>query len=236
MKPLFFIISIFFLLFTACKKSEGDTTRVVLYNASYSTSGLSAAWNGTGINASPLSQGQSSGQAGDLYAFLPAGTNNITVASGTTTIFDKNAYTAAGNAYTLLVYDTSAKSASLNTLLLTDDLTLPDTTAAKCRFINCAPDTMTLIPVMLNKADTFAFPNGSFIGRTPAATSIQGFATIKKGRYRFLLVQNVTGIIQYSAADSVTLTPQSIYSFIYSGLKTGSGPTGIKLSMLTHTK
>lgn len=236
MKQFLFFIITACVVATACKKSAGGSTRLVVYNATHSIAGLSAAWNGNGITANPLAQAQFSGSATAPYVSLPAGTNNVLVRTTSKVFFDKNAYTAAGNAYTLLVYDTSKTDSSLNILLLTDNLTLPDTASAKCRIINCVADTTTLRAVLLNKKDTLAFPatGSSFIGRAPATSTVQAFASVKKGTYRFLMVENYTGLIVYTAPDSIALTAQSIHSLLYSGLKTGVGAAGIKFNAITH--
>lgn len=233
---LFFIIAAGCLFVTACKKSEGGTTRLFVYNATHSIAGLSANWNGNSITTNPLAQAQFSGSATAPYVPLPAGTNNIVARTTNKVFLDKNAYTAVGNAYTLLVYDTSKTDSSLSTLLLTDDLTLPDTASAKCRVINCVADTTTLLAVLLNKKDTLAFPAtaSSFIGRAPATSTVQAFASVKKGTYLFLMVEKYTSLIVYTATDSVALTAQSIHSLFYSGLKTGTGAAGIKFNAITH--
>jgi hypothetical protein len=218
----------------ACKKSGSGSTKLALYNATHSIAALSASWSGIGINANPLAQAQSSGSATTPYVQLPAGTNNIVVTAGSRTFFDKNAFAAFGNAYTLLVYDTSSADSTLNTLLLTDDLTLPDTASAKCRFINCVPDTMSINFFLVNKVDTFAIQNASFIGRIPLASSVQPFGNVKRGTYKPYLVQAATRLAFFTTTDSITLTRQSIYSFIYSGLKTGTGARGIKFNIINH--
>jgi len=234
MKQCFLLLTVCCLLFVACKKTEGGTTRIIFYNGTYSIAALQGAWNGGSLTANPLAQAQYAGSAAAPYLALPAGTNNITVTAGARTFLDKNAYTAMGNNYTLLVYDTAAKDSSVNTLLLADDLTLPDTANAKCRFINCAPDTTQLVPVIYNKIDTLAFSTGNFIGNKPSASAVQPFANVKKGKYAFVIVQKPTGIPVFAATDSLSFTSQSIYSLIYSGLKTATGARGIKFNLLMH--
>jgi hypothetical protein len=236
MKQYLIILSACCLLAVACKKSEGGSSRFAFYNATHSIAALTFAFNGTDITtASALAQGQSSGSSLTPYGSLPAGTNNFIAKAGTRTFLNNNAYTVAGSAYTFLSYDSTATDSSVHTIFLLDDLALPDTASAKCRFINCAADTMVLVPVLLNNRDTLALPNGSFIGKNPSASTVQSFVNVKKGKYKFFLVQQASpNAIVFTGTDSLSLIGQSIYSFIYSGLKAATGAKGIKFNIITH--
>src|SRR5262245_51476476 len=96
---LFFFASIFLLTtgFISCKKTEDITTKLLLHNATYDLTDLTASWNGNNITVSALAQGQTTGTAAASYQLLAAGTNNINLQSANTTLYNKNIYAAAGN-------------------------------------------------------------------------------------------------------------------------------------------
>lgn len=218
--------------FAACKKSAGGTTRLLVHNASISTTNLAVLWGGVSVTSSALAQGQTTGAAAAPYVSLPAGTANIVLKSGTTVLLDKNIYGGAATNSSVLVYNGSAGASSLSVVLMTDDLTLPDTAYANYRIINCVPDTAADI-ILRNATDTITVSGKAFIGTTTSGSSLQAFATIKHGTYKPLIYKAGTTTPLLSA-DSVVLGAQKAYSLIYSGLSTASGAGGLKLSLIYH--
>jgi hypothetical protein len=218
--------------FAGCKKSAGGTTRLLVHNASFATTDLSVLWGGASVTPSALAQGQTTGTAAAPYVSLPAGTTSIVLKSGATVLLDKNIYGAAAGNSSVLVYNGSAASSSLSVVLMTDDLTLPDTAYAQYRVINCVPDTAVDI-ILRNATDTITVSGDAFIGTTTAGSSLQTFATIKHGTYKPLIYKAGTTTSLLSA-DSVVLGSQKAYSLIYSGLSTASGTGKLKLSLIYH--
>lgn len=229
-----FIISC---LFYSCKKSDGGVANFMLVNGTYSVNSLTAAINGTAINASPLTQGQYSGTIAAPYNKIPPGTNNLTVSFGTTIFLDKNIYTGSVNGYSLLIYDTSASIVSPNYLFLTDDLTKPDTSLVKFRFIYTMPgdsiDFLLTKKTDSTKADSVANIQ-TFIGNNPTAASLQSFGfTPKHGTYKPFIFNHSTAQLLYTS-DSITMGKAQIISFIYSGLPNGTGNSAPKFTMIVH--
>jgi len=223
------------IVFYSCK-STGTTSRLLVTNATLATGDLSVLWSGYLLTPTALAQGKTTGTATEPYLQVPAGTNNIVLKSGSTVVLDKNIYGAPSN-FSLLVYDTSLTSATLNVAVLTDNLTLPDTTSlAKCRFIDCVPDTNVVDVLLLRAADTVAITGISFIGANPTVSSLQTFGTLKSGKYRPVVYKTGTAFtaLPLFSADSVTLGPQSICTLVYSGKPGSSGADSLKLAAIFH--
>ncbi len=235
--PLMIWIAIAWLV--ACNKTNSYNAHVLLYNASWSAPAIGAAWNGNTITTGALAQGQSSGTSFSPYLQVPAGTNLVTLKSGTAVLVDKNIYTTATNGSSFLFFDTSAAVASLAVLQLTDDLTLPDTAMLKYRVINASPDTAATADVWLVNGTTDSLRLDSaltFIGATATAAAVESFATpIKYHGEGYTIKFKKTGqeIILASVPDYF-FAVRGIYSIVFSGLSTGTGSNGLKLSVLHH--
>lgn len=234
MKHLLVLPVIILVLFSSCKKSAGGVAKFMVLNETYSVGSLSASINGTVAGTMPLSQGQISGTP---YSMIPAGTNNLSITIGASSFLDKNIYTGTTNGYSLLLFDTAASIASPAYLFLTDDLTKPDTSLVKCRFICTIPGD-SLVFLLTKKTDStrpdsvVVFRN--FIGSNPTASSVQTFDFAPRhGRYKPFIFDKVTSQLLYTS-DSILLDKAQIVSFIYSGLSTGTGNTAPKFSMIVH--
>jgi hypothetical protein len=239
MKYHWFVLLIGIAGFASCKKTAGTTSKIMVLNASYSIPALAAELNGIAITNTALSQGQVSGTADAPYQNFPAGTNNIVLKSGTNILADKNLYTGPANGYSILVYDSSQVAVSaINTLILTDDLTLPDTAAIRLRFISCVPDTLLTDVVLVNitGADSVALvSNIPFIGAAASAASVQVFTAIKYHRETYNIKVKKAGTQELLAAvNNYVFIEREIYSFVFSGLPTGSGATARKLLVVHH--
>jgi len=222
--------------FYSCKKNVGTVSRLLVHNATLTTADLSVVWSGTSLTPTALAQGKTSGTVAEPYLLVPAGTNNIIMKSGSTVLLDKNIYGAPSN-FSLLVYDTSLVSTTLNVAVLTDDLTLPDTTRlAKYRFIDCVPDTTIADLVLRNSTDTVTLTAISFIGANPVVSSLQTFSTIKSGIYRPFIYKtgNDSTATPLFAGDSITLGPQKICTIVYSGKPGSTGVDSLKLAAIFH--
>ena len=239
MKYHWFVLLIVIAGFVSCKKTAGTTSKIMVLNATYSIPALAAELNGIPITNTALSQGQVSGTANAPYQNLPAGTNNIVLKSGTNILSDKNLYTGPANGYSILVYDTSQLAVStINTLILTDDLTLPDTASIRLRFINCVPDTLLTDVVLVNisGADSvLLLSNAPFIGAAASATSVEVFNAIKYHGQAYNIKVKKAGSQELLAAENnYVFIEREIYSFVFSGLPAGNGATARKLLVVHH--
>jgi hypothetical protein len=239
MKKFLFVILIGITGFIACKKTAGTTSKILVINATYSISALTAELNGIAITQSALAQGQTCGTADAPYQILPAGTNNILLKSGTSVLSDKNLYMGSASGYSILVYDTGQSAGTAkNILQLTDDLTLPDTASIGFRFINCVPDTLPADVWLVNSngADSAILTsNAAFIGATATASALQAFNAIRYPGQSYSIKVKIAGTQELvAAASNYLFKERGIYSFVYSGLPAGSGATARKLSVIHH--
>jgi hypothetical protein len=227
-------------LMASCKKTNSSNANVLLYNASWSLPAVSAYWNGNSTMTAPLAQGQSSGTSLAPYLQLPAGTNLVILKAGNDTLVNKNIYTPAAGGNSFLFFDTSMGIAPARVLQLTDDLTAPDTARIKYRFINFSPDTAVTADLWLVNGSTDSLEiksNIAFVGSTATASSLPAFEVpdfkYRGQAYTIKIKKTGTDIVLASIPNYV-FAVQGVYSIIFSGLSTGSGNTGLKLSVLHH--
>jgi len=224
----------------ACKKGNSSNANVLLYNASWSLPAVSAYWNGNNIMANALAQGQSSGTSQAPYLQVPAGTSLVTLKAGTDTLVDKNIYAPVAGGNSFLFFDTSMSKAPARVLQLTDDLTPPDTARIKYRFINFSPDTSVIADLWLVNGSTDSLKIKSsivFVGSTVTASGLPAFEVpdfkYRGQAYTIKIKRSGTDMVLASIPNYV-FAVQGVYSIIFSGLSTGSGNTGLKLSVLHH--
>jgi hypothetical protein len=234
------LIFIFTALLASCKKTNSSNANVLLYNASWSLPAVSADWNGNNIAVTPLAQGQGSRNNQAPYLQVPAGTNLVTLKSGNDTLVNKNIYTAAAGGNSFIFFDTSTSKAPARVLQLIDDLTPPDTARIKYRFINFSPDTAATADLWLVNGSTDSLQiksNIAFAGSLATASGVPAFEVpdfkYRGQAYTIKIKKTGTGIVLASITDYV-FAVRGIYSIIFSGLSTGTGATGLKLSVLHH--
>ena len=242
MKYIGWLILIAAVVFVSCKKTNSVNASVLFYNATWSLPAITAAWNGGDIVTTPIAQGQSSGRNDSAYIQVPAGTNLITVKAGTTTLLDKNIYTAAAQGTSFIFFDTTnvtTTTAPARILQLTDDLTLPDTFQLKYRVLNLVPDTSVKVDFWLVNGATdsvrIADSASAFAGTTVQAASVQTFTTIPYHGGNYTLKAKKTGTEQvYISVANYPFAIDGIYSILFSGLLSGTGGTAFKLSVIHH--
>ena len=241
MKYAVLMILIAVVVFVSCKKTNSSNASVLFYNATWSLPAITAAWNGSEIITTAIAQGQSSGTADSPYAKVPAGTNLITLKAGTNTLLDKNIYAAASTGSSFIFFDTTIVATPVfpvRILQLTDDLSLPDTGQLKYRVLNLVPDPAVKVDIWLvnGTSDSMRLDTaGGFAGAAAVASTIQTFNTLPfhGGNYTVKVKKTATEQVYISVAD-YPFAIKGIYSIIFSGLLTGTGSTGFKLSVLHH--
>lgn len=219
----------------ACKKNDTPApTYLLLHNASWSLNDLAASWKGISLTSTALAPGGTSGNTTSPYLPMPAGTGHMLVQSGSNVLTDKNIYAAASGAYSLIVYDTSGMVSAPRALLLADDTTAADTTSIKYRFLYCAYDTTTVSLVIARRTANDAIKQSvAYIGTSVEGSSINTFSTTAYDTATVKVVGTYTGTVLASVAN-VPLTRQHIYTFVYSGLRGGTGNKALKLSIIHH--
>ncbi len=225
-------------LFTACKKSAGTTSRVLVCNAGYSQTNLTGSWDGFAFLSTGLAQGQVSGKPDSPYARVAAGTNNIILKLGSSVLLDKNIYASPTGGYSVVLYDTNALVPSNRILVLTDDLTRPDTFSIRFRTLDCVPtqDSVDIWLVNQTQADSIRLDSASaYIGSTVLEENIQPFAVAKYYGGVYSVKVKKTGTEQVLATlNNYPFNIQEIYSIVYSGIPAGTGPSGLKITVFRH--
>jgi hypothetical protein len=224
--------------FVSCSKSAGTTSRVLVCNAGYSQTSLTASWDGYAFLSTGLAQGQVSGKPDSPYARVAAGTNNIVLKLGTTVLLDKNIYASPTGGYSVVLYDTNAMAVSNRVLVLTDDLTRPDTFSIRFRILDCVPtqDSVDIWLVNQTQADSIRLDSAAaYIGSTVLEENIQSFAPAKYYGGAYTVKIKKTGTEQVLATlSNYPFNIQEIYSIVYSGIPAGSGASGLKITVFRH--
>ncbi|HTL08393.1 MAG TPA: hypothetical protein VL307_09065 [Chitinophagaceae bacterium] len=221
----------------ACKKTNNVSASILVYNASWSANGITMALNGTPIIAQPIAQGSSSGTADSPYIKIPAGTNNITVNTGSSVLVDKNVYASAAFGNSFILFDTSVQQRPTRILQLSDDLSLPDTFRIKYRVLNLVPDTAVKVDILLVNGSTDSLPlvtNGSFAGNTVSASTLQSFTAVPYHGENYSIKIKKAGTGELYTTLNYPFSIQGIYSIIFSGLPAGNAGAGLKLTVLRH--
>lgn len=238
MKYVLLMTGISVCMVIACKKTNSFNARVLFYNASWSLSAVTASWNDGVATSTALVQGASSGTADSPYVALPAGTNLVTIKSGTTALLNKNIYTAAAAGSSFIVFDTSASASPARILQLSDDLTLPDTAQLKYRVLTLVPDAAVGVDIWLvnGAADSIRLDTaGVFIGAAATADAVQSFNTIGFHGGSYTVKVKKTGTQQlYTSITNYPFVVKGIYSIIFSGLPAGTGAAALKVAVLRH--
>ena len=238
MKYVLLMIGICVCLVLACKKTNSFNARVLFYNASWSLPAVTVSWNEGAATGTALAQGTSSGTADSPYVALPAGTNLVTIKSGTTELLNKNLYTAAAAGSSFIIFDTSAGTAPARILQLSDDLTLPDTAQLKYRLLKLVPDAAMAVDIWLVNGATDSIrldTAGVFIGATTTADAVQSFTATSFHGGAYTVKVKKTGTQQlYASLANYPFAIKGIYSIIFSGLPAGTGAAALKVAVLRH--
>lgn len=223
------------ILVAGCKKEAIKTAPVVIYNATHSATAITASWNGSLITANALNTAQASGIANANYTNLAAGTNNLFLQNNSNSLLNKNVYTAAGNGYTILLYDTSVTGNTTKVLQLQDDLTKIADSLFKFRFIYCMPDTTALnLIISRSKGTSDTLTNRLFIGREAVASSIQVFSNTSKADSVTIRLVKASNYQQVLVLPVQKFAGNTGYSIIYSGKPAGTGAAIPALKLVTH--
>jgi Domain of unknown function (DUF4397) len=238
MKYYLFLSLLLLTGFASCKKGASSSSALLIHNATSSISALTASWNGAVATGTALAPGATSGTPDAPYLYLPAGTNNLVLKSGTTVLVDKNIYTSSTGGYSMLLYDTGVTAGAVRILIMNDDLTLPDTASIHIRVLDCAPDTAGVDVWLVNSSNADSLRLDSaflFMGAEAVATDVQTFTAIKYHGLSYSVKIKKTGTEEVLASViNYPFKEQGIYSVVYSGLLSGTGNAAPKLAVIHH--
>jgi hypothetical protein len=205
MKINFLILIIGILTFSACKKETTDTTAytaLTVFNASPTLSTYDFYLNDTKFNSVAIPFG-----GAVAYKQLTAGTYSLklTTAGRAENLLTKNVALAEK---TFNSYYVVNRTASLDGLLMTDDLSATSTTTAFVRFINLSPDAPAL---------DLAITGSTTLTTNKAYKTAGAFVPVNAGTYSFDIKNTIGGTVQATLAG-VALVANGHYTIISRGL------------------
>ncbi|CAN5907754.1 DUF4397 domain-containing protein [soil metagenome] len=193
------------LLFTACNRDDDpvltQTASVNVVHASPNAPGVDLLVDNTRVNTSPLVYPNNTG-----YLEVPAGARNIKVnAAGTSTsVIDANVTLEADRYYSVFAANTLA---SIEPVVVMDDLTTPAANRAHVRFIHLSPDAPAVDVAVVN--GPVLFSNSTFKQATP-------FSPVAVGTYNLEVRLAGTNTVVLSLPN-VQLANGQIYTVFAKG-------------------
>lgn len=204
------------MLFISCSKTD-DTitgrTNIALVNAAYPPGSLDLASSGVIINSPSVNFGETSGTANNPYLSTNAGVRNFTITNASGAIYNANYHIGIDRNYSLLVFDSLNAGGSVKTLLVNDDLAVPDTDFAAVRFFNLSADAGIVDVNLISSTDTAVLANQLNPGSVAADDSWARFNRLDSGYYQ-VLVADSSGQL---ANTAITLGDRKKYTLFIAG-------------------
>ncbi|MFT3981968.1 MAG: DUF4397 domain-containing protein [Ferruginibacter sp.] len=236
---LYIFLAIVLSAFASCKENENEitgTAKVTLTNAALNSAPVDLYVDGAKITTSSIEYGNSTGTAGSPYTDMNAGIRPVQLISTASTdpVVEGNLVIKAGDHYSMFTYDTLDVYNHLKSLIVSDDLTEPETGNAKVRFFHLSPDASYLDAVIYRTGDTTKFLGNAYVGNTAGSTGLSAYTEISAGLFTLLVKQ--TDSSYNLITDPITLTAGKIYTIYARGkLERGIKTTqGFNISTLQH--
>lgn len=184
---------------------------VSIYHASPDAPSLDLVVDNRQVNFGPFRYSDHSG-----YLNFYTGDRNLkfTPANAVSALIDTTFNVAQGNAYSIFVIN--RLSAGLETLIVADSTSAPESRKAMVRFVNLSPDAPAFNVATTDSGAGQLFENISFKGAT-------SFKQVDAGTYTFNVQEAGTQTTSVSAKD-VAISPGGYYTIITRGFITP--PTG----------
>lgn len=218
MRIAFFMLAV--VLLASCRK-EADSfagkANISFVNMSPGVLNLNVTVDGARANSLPLSYLGSLVSPGKSYLEVDAGVREVRVFSGSTAFYASNLFLEKNRNYTMVFYDTLNNN-KLNYVLLTDDISVTDTSYAKVRFIYTVPNA-TESRLYLYNLGTGVIDSISqlkYITENPPGSLFSTFFLIKGGKRDIELVETATNTLRFLRLN-FDLQPGKAYTFFASG-------------------
>jgi hypothetical protein len=213
------------LLLYSCKKTDENVTggaNIVLVNGAYALGAIELSSSGSIITASSIDFGSVSGVVDNPYIDINAGLRNFSIRNSSAVLSNANYNIGIGQHYSLLVYDTIHANGSVSTLLMKDDLAVPDSGTAGIRFLHLSRDAGPIDIYFVSPVDTLIRPEDVYLGDISAADgSPAAFNSLDSGQYEVRV--NVADTTIQLANTSIRFDHLKKYSiFIAGGRSDGS--------------
>ncbi len=227
MKKSIFVISAALLagsiFFQSCKEEDPiepviTNSRVLVLHASPDAPGVDLLVDNVKVNNSALTFPNNTG-----YLTVASGARNfkVNVAGTPTTVIDANATLTADASYTIIAANTVA---SIEPIVLEDNLTAPAAGKAHVRFIHLSPDAPA-VDIAVTGGPVL-FPNASFKSAT-------AFTPVDAGTYS--LEARVAGTTNAAlTVPGVVLESGKIYTVFARGLLSGTGESALNASIIVN--
>ncbi len=206
------------ILFFSCKKTDGDitgTAEVALVNAAYGVGPVDLFTSSINITSTPVAFGTISGTGDDPYINVNAGLRNFRLLTATTELYNANFNIGLNKSYSLLLFDSINNAGGLRTLLIKDDLSIPDSGNAAIRFLHLSRDAGEIDLMMVSASDTLTQENISYLGNTSATENQAFFSTLDSGRYTMTV--NVADTSIQLVNSDFQLAARKKYTFFIAG-------------------
>ncbi len=227
MKKSIFVISAALLagsiFFQSCKEEDPiepviTNSRVLVLHASPDAPGVDLLVDNVKVNNSALTFPNNTG-----YLTVASGARNfkVNVAGTSTTVIDANATLTTDASYTIIAANTVA---SIEPIVLEDNLTAPAAGKAHVRFIHLSPDAPA-VDIAVTGGPVL-FPNASFKSAT-------AFTPVDAGTYS--LEARVAGTTNAAlTVPGVVLESGKIYTVFARGLLSGTGESALNASIIVN--
>jgi hypothetical protein len=213
-----FIIILCVAYLLSCKKTDENITgkaTIALVNSAYGVELLHLALSGNTITSSPVNFGEPSGTLASPYIAINAGMRNFSVLGNSVIFYNANYNIRIDRSYSLFAYDTISNSGSLKTLLVQDDLSLPDSGSAAIRFFNLSRDAGVVDISFLSASDTLFKTGVDYAGNTTPDDALAVFNALDSGTY--LVTATVADTTIQLATSNNVLAARKKYTFFLAG-------------------
>lgn len=224
-------------LFVACDKDddmpeEGPVASVSVTHAAPGAPPVDILVDNNRVTTtSKLAFGSTTGTPGSPYLQLNSGNRNVKVtADGTNFVFDGNVTLQPNMNYSLFAYDT-VMNGQIKVLALQDDLSAPAANNVKVRFLHLSPNAPPVDVLLINGTDTVALEDQTYIGASPNAAELSGFAAIPTAAYRVVVRAGDATVLDI---PSLPLANGKIYTVYAKGLAGATGDLALGAGVVQH--
>lgn len=207
-----------FSFISSCKKTDEAITgkaKITLVHTAYGIEPVSLTSSGSAVTASPVNFGQVSGTADDPYININAGLRSFGISGATTLLYNANYNIRIGAGYSLLVFDSLNANGNIKTLLLQDELSLPDSGKAGIRFFNLSRDAGPVDVFFISSTDTLLKEDNVYPGELPPTDALAAFNSLDSGSYTVTV--NIADTTIQLADMNTALEERKKYSFFIAG-------------------
>ncbi|GAA3920806.1 DUF4397 domain-containing protein [Chitinophaga oryziterrae] len=230
----------------SCKKNNNDSqapaqSNLVIVNVAPKAGPLDITLAGKKL-ADKLAYGSYSGQPGAPYLSVSANAaSSLKVATGSgTVVIDDKLKLEANKRYSLIVYDTLAKTGTSKLLytLLPDDITPPAKGKSNIRFFHLSPNTPAVHIDIIKDKDSLRLTSTPAVYLTSATAVAEAarFSTINSGTYviKVKITDSGNKLKTILVIPNVVLADQKIFTISLKGLSGLTDANTLGIHLIQH--